>query len=271
MWDDDDDGSHMSIDLSSCTIVEMEEEKLIPKLLPYVDKHVAPDTSPFVRHFLCHQSIGDSPFKKSVLNTCANLHYKHNLKEYNRCLKKKDFYGAEFWVEKPHKLKWFIRNYKKIYSRYGDKKYYSMLSDALTYVDYHYYTKQYYHKLISIGKDPHLMMDKKEMKKYDSLPDKFYIFRGVCTDWPLDDRRYLRPYIGNSWTLDKEKAIWFTQWLFAKKSPFRYLLKYMASKEEIIAYFGNRKEKEVLVDYKTLDYKRIEFEELSVPPKEELL
>jgi hypothetical protein len=93
----------MSINHHSSTVVEMEEEILLPALLPYVDKLATLDKPLYVRHPLCHQSIGDSPSEKSIFNTAVNLHYKFNLKEYTKCFNKKDFEAAIFIVHTPVK------------------------------------------------------------------------------------------------------------------------------------------------------------------------
>ena len=79
------------------------------------------------------------------------------------------------------------------------------------------------------------LMTEDDYEYYKNLPDKVTLYRGVARG---------RVDLGLSWTDDKEKAIWFKD----RWSSNGKLLKVVAEKKDIIAYFNTRQEKECLLD-----------------------
>lgn len=83
-----------------------------------------------------------------------------------------------------------------------------------------------------------LFMDEEEKKLYYSLPDTFTVYRGVSKN---------RNLLGLSYTLDKDKAIWFQERFKDDDNP-GYLIELEVSKDNTFFYLNNRDEKEILVD-----------------------
>lgn len=84
------------------------------------------------------------------------------------------------------------------------------------------------------------MMDESEIKVFNDLPENITIYRGV------GDRKYKN---GISWTLDKEKAIWFS-----KRFDFhdKHVYQGTVSKNDILAYIDQCNEQEIIVYPKTI-------------------
>lgn len=83
-----------------------------------------------------------------------------------------------------------------------------------------------------------LFMEDEEKQFYDSLPDTFTVYRGVSKN---------RNPFGLSYTIDKDKAIWFQERFKDDKNP-GYLIELEVSKDNTFFYLNNRDEKEILVD-----------------------
>ena len=81
-------------------------------------------------------------------------------------------------------------------------------------------------------------MDEKEYKIYSALPDQIQVYRGVSTG---------RNPNGLSYTIDKDKAIWF-QNRYADKDHPGFLIEKIIPKNKALAFFGNRGEMEIVVD-----------------------
>ena len=218
----------------------------------------------YINHLLCQNFYKEiEPFAETSNNACVNFQYLTTLKLYRKYLKLKDYDGVLNILEKQKKMEWFLKNYKKVYQNIGNKKFYEMFSWLLTYVDHHYPYRKKYSEIIKIGKNPRLMMSKEEKKHFLKLSNKCKIYRGICYDSKLKqieekDRELL---IGNSWTLDYEQACWFAKNHATKYYPNskykKYILSYDIDKKDIIAYFKDRKEEEVFINFKSINLKKI--------------
>jgi hypothetical protein len=83
------------------------------------------------------------------------------------------------------------------------------------------------------------LMDADEFAYYDSLPDKFTVYRGIGSE---SNKK------GISYTLSLEKAEWFAN-RFQKKG---YVLTGTAKKKDVLAYFNRREEQEILIEPKKI-------------------
>lgn len=90
------------------------------------------------------------------------------------------------------------------------------------------------------------LMSKREQKKFNALPDKVTIFRGV------DNPEYK---YGFSWTLDKRIAIWFAS---RHEDSQPYIYECTVDKMDLICYFEIRAEKEVIINPLVLKQYKIE-------------
>lgn len=234
----------------------MEKEKLNPDLIPYIDQGTSDFC--FIKHLLCWSHYSDSPDEESEWNTIMNLTYQKNQKRYNEYLESKDYKGILFVISQPLRMGWFYSHYKTIYKEIGEDEYYLILRGLLTDIEYHYFSKTVYSELFNIGKDPLKMMGEGERKLYDKLPERITIYRGI-NDKERITRNNFQKYVGNSWTLDKQKSIWFSNRLEQK---YRVVLSTEISKSQVLSYFIIREEEEILVDYEKLDYSKIHIEEV---------
>lgn len=84
------------------------------------------------------------------------------------------------------------------------------------------------------------MMDESELKVFNDLPEEVVIYRGV------GNRKYKN---GMSWTLNKNKAIWFSKrFNFDDKHVYQGII----AKKDILVYTNQRDEQEIIVDYKKI-------------------
>lgn len=82
------------------------------------------------------------------------------------------------------------------------------------------------------------LMEQKDLKYFDALPDEFVVYRGVSVN--------REPY-GLSWTRSKIKAEWFAH-RFDLEDKKGYVLKAVIKKENALAYLNTRDEREIVVD-----------------------
>lgn len=84
--------------------------------------------------------------------------------------------------------------------------------------------------------DKSYLMSKREQKKFNALPEKVTIYRGVNNP----GYKY-----GFSWTLDKRIAYWFANRYENKES---YVYECTVDKKDLVCYFEIRNEEEVIID-----------------------
>ena len=89
---------------------------------------------------------------------------------------------------------------------------------------------------------PEYLMDKEELRQYQSLEDPVTVYRGVT---PYNKRNVK----GLSWTLDREQAEWFAHRFGEDGTVYTAQI----SKKYIFAIFNGRNEAEVIVDPKRLE------------------
>ena len=224
----------------------------------------------YIDHFLCQNYFFDiDPFGETTNNAFINLQYKTKLTLYRKYLKEKDYDSILNILDKQKKMEWFIKHRKKIYTNIGNAKYFKMFSWILTYVDHHYPYRKNYSKIIELGRNPRLMMSTNEKEHFKKLPKKIQIYRGVCVDKNFKnlEEHQRELLIGNSWTLDYEKASWFSKnhapkFHQAAKSK-KIILSCEIDKKDVIAYFKERNEEEIFIDYKKIKLKNIKISIIS--------
>ena len=84
-----------------------------------------------------------------------------------------------------------------------------------------------------------LLMNDKEKKIFDSLPETITVYRGIQKDATTN---------ALSWTLDKNVAKWFAN----RFNNNGRVVKATINKKYVLAYINGRGEKEVVLDYKKL-------------------
>ncbi len=86
------------------------------------------------------------------------------------------------------------------------------------------------------------LMNKEDYAKYLNFPDSITVYRGVGSKSRED---------GISWTIDKKTAIWFAN-RFSSKG---YVLQGVVEKDDILAFFNDRNESEIIVSPKKVKEK----------------
>jgi hypothetical protein len=87
------------------------------------------------------------------------------------------------------------------------------------------------------------LMSKKEIKILNNLPDKVKIYRGVTTD-EIENNDF-----GLSWSLNREVAEFFAfkyRRNYDTSSSLKTVIELEVDKNEIIAYFHDREEAEII-------------------------
>jgi hypothetical protein len=87
------------------------------------------------------------------------------------------------------------------------------------------------------------LMSKKELTALNNLPDKVKIYRGITTD-EIDSKSF-----GLSWSLKKEVAEFFAfkyRRNYDTSSSLKTVIEIEVDKNEIIAYFQDREEEEII-------------------------
>lgn len=90
--------------------------------------------------------------------------------------------------------------------------------------------------------DPNTLMDESDRRSLEGLVDNVEIYRGV-TDY---NHKHVKSL---SWSLDINKARWFAN----RFNQGGYVYKAIIKKEDILAYFADRSESEVVVDPSKLE------------------
>ena len=155
-------------------------------------------------------------------------------------------------IEKPFRLSWLEENIDLIKD---DKQYYNFLKDAYMMTEFPMNGFSNYRDLLHLlyAKDnPKLMMDKEELKLLNSLPNEVKIWRGVKVDDVLDEDN-----IGLSFTLNKDKAIWFAERFAQAGVSQAILIEAVVKRVDILSIFLNRDEEEVIVNPEYIKIKKI--------------
>jgi hypothetical protein len=235
----------------------LKKEVLDPDLIPHLSR--GQKGGYIVRHPLYWSSIIGNPFEETEHNYIENQKFRNQKSDCDELLKTKKYVEFIYSVPEPTQIQWFYKLYKDIYRKLGENRYYSLLGEVLIDVEFHYLIKKIYSELIYYGSNPQKMMDINEMKLFKKLPYRIQIFRGVSSDTEIVLSN-MNEFIGNSWTIDKEKSIWFSKRVDRK---YKYILSTEISKNQVLSYFNRSSEGEILVDYTKLDFSKINFEEVN--------
>ena len=95
-------------------------------------------------------------------------------------------------------------------------------------------------------------MDEENIKEFDELDDELVVYRGVNLreiDWYNSVKEY-----NVSWSLDKEKAKWFSERFKNYGFDKSILLEGKVKKSDVWYYENGRKEKEIVSDKVVFEY-----------------
>lgn len=144
---------------------------------------------------------------------------------------------AYLWlIEKPYRLDAFIENQDRL----SDAQYWRCLEFVFSIVEYvQYDIAKWLGLLNSKRRYRPLMMERKDRKHFESLPDTLTIYRGY------QHGKY-RHKMGLSWTLSKAKAIWFAY--RRKENGVAKVVQATCKKADVFCYTNGRKEEEIIID-----------------------
>ena len=144
---------------------------------------------------------------------------------------------AYLWlIEKPYRLDAFI----ELQDRLSDAQYWRYLEFVFSIVEYvQYDIAKWLSLLHSTRRYRPLMMERKDRKHFETLPDTLTIYRGY------QHGKY-RHKMGLSWTLSKEKAIWFAY--RRTENGAAKVVTATCAKANVFCYTNGRKEEEIIID-----------------------
>lgn len=214
----------------------LETEFIIDKNFPLIVHHPFIQDNPFI------DLDKNGKLISYDLNNSKNLE-KVKLIIKNRIQDAKYIYNLFYLMNKPYRLFYFY-----------------LIKDKLSERDFNEYLKEIWittefpnaDKNVSVNNlldtfmkiNPNLIMNKSELNKYNSLPNKITIYRGTHNK---------NNYKALSWTLDYEQALWFAN-RFDKDG---YVLEAKVNKSDIIAFFNERNENEVIVNFKNIKHFKV--------------
>tara|TARA_R110000765_G_scaffold215100_1_gene319955 strand:+ start:1173 stop:1919 length:747 start_codon:yes stop_codon:yes gene_type:complete len=226
------------------------------------------DSMKFIKHHLMNEMLyGEldqvipEDFKKAILpkgldaETFGDAYVqKINFKQgqLDEAIEQENWDKVFMLIEKPFRLNWLEENIDLIED---NKKYYDFLKDAYMLTEFPMSSFTFYSDLLELfyAKDyPKLMMNKDELKLLNSLPNEVKIWRGVKVDDVLDIEN-----IGLSFTLNKDKAIWFAKRFSQEGVSQPTLIEAVVKKKFILSIFLDRNEDEVIVNPEDVTIKNI--------------
>lgn len=233
------------------TIVRFKEEKLCKELTESIFNY---GKVAWVKHMFVNTNYTSHPNIFSSENGRLNQAYRYKVKEFKICLKEDDFEEIMFLIEGPWKIKWVYENRELILAKLGTKGFYEIVADAYIDIENACQFKNETLKLFYFGNDPLLMMNDDEFIEYQKLPEEFKVYRGVCLK--KSNNKY--DFLGCSWTLNFEKAKWFSERRGFDSASYPLVFGLNIKKEDVLSYFSQREEEEILIDHTKLEQDRIE-------------
>ena len=210
---------------------------------------------PMIKHHFIHQSYRSEPLLMDKENGKMNEILRIRKANQRKFILKNDFDLAAWSIEKPWRIKWLNENKELIVRKVGLLIYYQIISDVFVGFDNPHHDKNEILELAYFGGNPRLMMNEEEVTEFEKLPVSIKVWRGVSANRSRDEFDFL----GNSWTLDYEQALWFTdrKGFAPKEYPLVYGL--TLNKEDVLSYFSRGNESEILIDFTKIDIEKVEF------------
>ena len=133
-----------------------------------------------------------------------------------------------------------LRAFVEVHKKMSDADYWKVLGEIFNYVECNSANTGIWLKLLKSPRPgrEHLM-DYDERTALAALPGEFTVWRGASPEYK----------VGMSWTLDREKAMWFAEHRWTGARVFQTVVK----KTNVLAHFLSRDESEIVVDPRELD------------------
>lgn len=203
------------------------EEKLLPELKPY--ERTSKTLGAMIHHPLLIELFYD-PDHAALLNE----RYRQKKLAVAEAYVKGHFSSYVFLHERPYRLKALMQ---LIQDGMPEEARVRLVGDVWIDSENIWQHKAEWNLIWRSLKDPQAVMSAEEKTRFDHLPDEVTIWRGVRhrTHWLK----------GLSWTMDKERAVWFAHRLATKKNR-PVVVKGLVAKSRILSYFDGRNESEVV-------------------------
>ena len=207
-----------------------EGEVLLPELVPFLD-----DGKGFLGPCLKHPLVFDIPFFPQMAWRC-NDQYQQKRELLAKAVTERDWYTAIWLHERPFRAHAFAG----LQSKMHHAEYWELL--GLVWCDSENIWQWGYLAAELLGsRRParRFMMDPEEREALAALPDTFTVYRGLTVPQGVKQ--------GWSWTLDKDKAEWFSIRLIRKGNK-PLVLTGEVRRSSVIAHLTRRGEAEIVVN-----------------------
>lgn len=209
----------------------IQKQFLIDRMAMYLGRGFIPDDTNPVGFRLVHM---DNPEEAEEL-----LQFK--LKHLKKC---KNNFHVFLMVNKPDRLQ-LLSFLSSVYT-FSKKEYSELLRDSWVSTEFPHQLSNAVLVRMFDNADIQFLMTKEERKALVTMPDEIIVYRGYSE---TNVKKGMTKRRGLSWTLDKEKAIWFaTRW----KHPDANILRATVNKSDVYMYTDTRNESEVVVNPKRL-------------------
>jgi hypothetical protein len=205
------------------------KEQLHPELKMFVTK--IGKGFPAIQHPLLYDL-----FYSEQMNGLINYRYQAKKDAIQKAIDEKDFISYIFLHERPYRINAFVF-FTDTY-KVRDKDYWEMLRDIWVDSENIWQNKNLFKKLLSSKrKSSEYFMNASENIFFDKLPEEFTIYRGYHENKNKN---------GFSYTLDKDKAEWFSLRFSDANRYVPNIKEIVVKKKDVFAYIDSRDEKEII-------------------------
>lgn len=201
------------------------KEDLCQELMPYLSYH-----DKLKQDVIKHPLVFSVPHN-SGMNAIVNEMLRQRKAASKEFLELKK-YNSYIWIhERPYRLQAFAEVAKHL----DDKEYWEILSDIWTDSENIWQNRPYWKGLLADRKETkEFFMSEEDKLVYDQLPETITIYRGYIPG---------KNKLGFSYTLDKDKAEWFSKRYWKDGLVLTRTVK----KSDVFAYTNNRNEQEIII------------------------
>ncbi|MHA8059001.1 hypothetical protein [Aquirufa nivalisilvae] len=232
-------------------VQNFKKEKLCEELREHL---LVRDTHMVIKNKFVNQLYRSNPDKKTTINGLMNYSYQYKLNSYNEYFKEGDYDSVVFLViERPWRLQWIDENKEMIINEKGAKYYYELLGEAYNDTENAHENKEKIIELFHFGKSPKLMMNEDEQSEFETLPQKFKVWRGVGVNDEFEE-----DLIGSSWTTDYNRAVFFAERNVRDEDGYPLIFGLEIDKEDVLSLITRRNENEVILDYSKIKEDNLE-------------
>lgn len=197
--------------------------------------------TPVLGDILRHPLLFSVPYRPEM-NALLNEQLRVRKAKFGEALRARDYEHALFIVERPYRLQYFIR----LYVDMKPKMFCELLAWIYTDSESPSVNQSVFVDLFSDAVKKHdrkYLMTAKDRRVFAKFPDELTVYRG-CVRREL---RGARSRMGISWTLDAEKARWFST-RFIRNRAHGVVAQATINKHDIFFYDNGRAEQEVVLD-----------------------